>query len=176
MDKLEMLKKRLMACFIDCVLIGSVAIILHIPIRLVLPSYLLPIISSMIFLFAGFIILAKDGPTWFIEVLRGQSPGKKAVGLIVTKLDGKTNITFQESIVRNIPIAVPYVFACITQVVSQVASFVPILGGFIILGIAAVGFLVSNAIILFEVYMMYKDPDGRRWGDHKAVTKVIPYD
>lgn len=168
MEKIEMLKRRLMAGFIDCVLFGSVALILHIPVRILgLPEPIPSLFSFMIMLFFGFLLLAKDGPTWFIEALRGQSPGKKAIGLLVTKLDGRTNISWGDSINRNLPLAVPYLIAAMIQVLKNL----PIIGGFLI-WMAMLGFLVSALVIGIELIMMFKDPEGRRWGDHRACTKV----
>jgi len=173
MDKIEMLKKRIMACFIDCVLIGSIAIMVHLPLAILrLPSLINSFFSIMIFLFFGFLLLAKDGPTWAIGPLMGQSPGKKVVGLIVTKLDGKTNISFAESIKRNLPLGLPYAFAIVFQIIGIIPlDFIRTL----LLVLGFLGFLISIGIIGLELLAMYKDPDGRRWGDHQAMTKVVPF-
>ena len=171
-EKLELLKRRLMACFIDCVLIGTLSILAHIPLRIIgLPQLIEILMSGMIFLFFGFLVLAKDGPTWFIDFLRGQSPGKKAFGIIVVKPDGKTNITFKESIIRNIPLGIPYFIA----VFCQAVRIIPFISGFLLF-FAFLGFLVSLVIILVETLLIYKDPEGRRWGDKQAETKVVAYD
>ncbi len=167
-----MLKNRIMACFIDFVLIGSLAILMHVPLRIIgFPGLIEALFSSMIFMFFGFLILAKDGPTWFIDFLHGQSPGKKAVGLIVTKLDGRSNISFQESIIRNIPLGLPYFFAFFCRVVHHI----PLISWFLLF-VGLLGFIACPIIICLEILMIYKDPEGRRWGDHKAGTRVVPFE
>lgn len=167
--KLDMLKRRIIACFVDVVFLGALAFIIHIGLRIIpFPDIIRDFFSGLIFAFFGFLTLAKDGPTWFIEMLRGQSPGKKAMGLIVVKLDGKTNISFRDSIVRNIPMGLPYALALFVQI----ARYVPFISGYLIL-MAIPGFLLCWAVVGLELLLMYKDPEMRRWGDYRAETRVV---
>lgn len=167
--KLDMLKRRVIACFVDVVFLGALAGILQIFLRVIPYDILRDILALMVTSFFCFVTLAKDGPTWFIEALRGQSPGKKAMGLIVTKLDGQTNITFRDSIVRNIPLAVPYGILLIPMIGSYL-TFIPRI---VFFSIGLLGALVYLLLMGLEVLLMYKDPDMRRWGDKKAETRVV---
>jgi uncharacterized RDD family membrane protein YckC len=177
MEKMELFQKRLAAGAMDLILFGSVCMFLHVPLYWLNgmifggSAVILSFSSAILFLFFAFLIAAKDGPTWFIAPLQGQSPGKKAIGLIATKTDGRTNISWEESIKRNSPLCLPYLVA----VACQFFRMVPFISGFLLI-IAMLGLLVSSAIIALEVLLIYKDPEGRRWGDKLAGTTVVPFD
>jgi len=85
----------------------------------------------------------------------GQSPGKQLIGLKVVRTDGDLPVTFMESILRNIPFAIVYLF-----------FIIPFLGWilFIIAGLP---------ILLFESYLVCTDEKGRRIGDTIAQTMVV---
>ena len=176
-EKMELFQKRLAAGGLDLVLFGSTCIFLHVPLYWFNSwifggsAVILSSLSSLLFLFFAFLIAAKDGPTWFIAPLQGQSPGKKAIGLIVTKPDGRTNISWEESIKRNSPFCLPY----LTGVMCQVFRLVPFISGFLLI-FAMLGLLVAVAIIALEVLLIYKDPEMRRWGDKFADTVVVAYE
>ncbi len=85
----------------------------------------------------------------------GQSPGKKLIGLRVVNEEDSSRISFKESVLRNVPFGIVYLF-----------FIVPILGWilFIILGLP---------ILFFESYLICSATDGIRVGDILARTKVI---
>lgn len=85
----------------------------------------------------------------------GQSPGKRLIGLQVLHETDASPISFKESIERNIPFAIVYIF-----------SIIPFLGWllFVIVGIP---------ILLFESYLICFDEKGIRVGDILAGTQVV---
>lgn len=88
----------------------------------------------------------------------GQSIGKRLVGFKVISLTDGGPCTIKQSIIRNLPIIVPTLFALIP------------LWGWILSGLFALGFLV------FEVYLLFKLDSGHRLGDVMADTSVMGSD
>jgi uncharacterized RDD family membrane protein YckC len=85
----------------------------------------------------------------------GQSPGKQLIGLKVVLVDGDRPITFMESILRNIPFAIVYLF-----------FIIPFLGWILLI-------IIGIPILLFESYLVCTDEKGRRIGDTIAQTMVV---
>lgn len=85
----------------------------------------------------------------------GQSPGKRMIGLQVLHEKEGSPISFKESIERNIPFAIVYIF-----------SIIPLLGWLLL-------FIVGLPILLFESYLVYHDEKGIRVGDILAGTQVV---
>ena len=85
----------------------------------------------------------------------GQSPGKHLIGLKVVGIDGDKPITFMESILRNIPFAIAYLFLII-----------PFLGWIFLI-------IIGIPILLFESYLVCTDEKARRMGDTIAQTMVV---
>ena len=112
--------------------------------------------------FAGIgYILVRDGLD--VEMVNRQSVGKKVMGLKTVRLDGEA-MDIPASVRRN------WMFA-----LGTLASFfvwVPILG-FVAVIIAA---LLSFLIGVYEIYLVFTESEGRRWGDSFAGTKVIETD
>jgi len=85
----------------------------------------------------------------------GHSPGKRLIGLeVIHEADG-SNISFKESIERNIPFAIVYFF-----------SIIPFLGWLLFI-------IVGLPILLFESYLVWHDDKGIRVGDILAQTQVV---
>lgn len=105
---------------------------------------LIPIVGWLI----GFLyMLLRDGLT------DNGSLGKKLLNLQVTTLQG-AQVTYAESIRRNIIFAIPTVF-----------SIIPFVGWFISIGLALI-------IYILEIVTMAGDPQGQRYGDRWAETIV----
>lgn len=85
----------------------------------------------------------------------GRSPGKSLIGLKVVHEKGAIPVSFKESILRNIPLAIVYIF-----------SIIPFLGWVLFI-------IVGLPILLFESYLVYHDEKGIRVGDILAGTQVI---
>ena len=85
----------------------------------------------------------------------GQSPGKRITKLKVVKREGLESISFKESIFRNIPFAIVYIF-----------FIVPFLGWFLLV-------IVGLPILLLECYLICSSDESTRVGDIIADTKVI---
>ncbi len=85
----------------------------------------------------------------------GQSPGKKLIGLRVVHEGDGTSVSFKESIERNIPFAIVYIF-----------SIIPFLGWLLFI-------VVGLPVLLFESYLVCFDEKGIRVGDILAGTQVI---
>jgi uncharacterized RDD family membrane protein YckC len=165
------LGKRLVATFIDFVLVGVAAVVISLPAYFILPSTpvnLGALANAIVWGLGAAAILLKDMP-FQIGPLDGQSPGKKAMGIRVTDMNKKP-ITMQQSVKRNLSPASGYVIATISSLLNVIR--IPIISGmmgfFIILPLMAISFLA----ILFEVYKIYSGPQNRRWGDELAGTIV----
>ena len=163
--------KRMIACFIDMVMLTTPFVFLNALFWFMpLPMFLKMIISSIMMIAAGVAVLLKDGP-YEVAILDKQSIGKKQLGLRVTKLDGTTAISWKDSIQRNLPLAIPYVFSALFPIVNILP--IKFIAWMINLGLGIVALLVTVAIAGFEAYNLFKDPDVRRWGDHQAGTMVM---
>lgn len=84
----------------------------------------------------------------------GRSLGKWLTGLKVIRL-GPEPIDFQASMLRNLPVAAPFLL-----------YLVPAVGPFL-------AFTIGLAILLIETYLGFYDPDGQRAGDTFAETLVV---
>jgi len=167
--------KRIIACFIDMVMItvpfAFLSAFFSLPF-FPLPGFIKVIITSAMMLAAGACVLLKDGPYEVAVVgLAKQSIGKKALGLRVTKLDGTTSPTWKESIQRNFPLAIPYCLSALVLLINIIP--IPLITWLmnLILGVSI--FIVSLGIAGFEAYNLFKDPDVLRWGDRQAGTMVM---
>ena len=165
------LGKRLIATFIDCVLVGVAAVIISLPAFFILPSSpvnLGALANAIVWGLAAAAILLKDTP-FQAGPLDGQTPGKKAMGIRVTDMN-RNPITMQQSIKRNLIPASGYVLAAISSLLNVIR--IPIISGmmgfFIILPLMCISFLA----MLFEVYKIYSGEQNRRWGDTLAGTIV----
>jgi uncharacterized RDD family membrane protein YckC len=84
----------------------------------------------------------------------GRSAGKLLSGLKVVRVDGEP-MDFSASLLRNLPIAAPFVL-----------YVVPAIGPFL-------AYTVGIALLLVESYLGFYDPDGQRAGDTLAETLVV---
>jgi uncharacterized RDD family membrane protein YckC len=88
----------------------------------------------------------------------GQSVGKKLMGFAVLSLEDGKPCSMKQSLVRNLPISVPLVFAII-----------PLWGWIFCL-------ILLIPLCLLEVYLLFKLDSGHRLGDVMADTTVIGND
>jgi uncharacterized RDD family membrane protein YckC len=88
-------------------------------------------------------------------LLSGQSIGKRLGGVKVVHVPTRTSATLLQSMIRNSPFALAFVFYA-----------VPIVGWFLLL-------IVGLPLVAFEAYMVYSDSLGIRIGDVFADTQVI---
>ena len=88
----------------------------------------------------------------------GQSVGKKFVGFSVISLEDGTPCSVKQSVIRNLPIIIPLIFAII-----------PFWGWLISL-------IIGVPFIALEVYLLYKLDSGHRLGDVMADTTVMAND
>ncbi len=106
-------------------------------------------------------ILVRDGLD--IELINRQSIGKKLLGLKAVRLDGE-DMDIATSVRRN------WMFAL--GALAGIVAWIPILGFLAVLGISLISFLIG----VYEVYLVFTDTEGRRWGDTFGGTKVIEID
>ena len=102
--------------------------------------------------------LIKDGLE--VEFMKGRSLGKKLMGLQPVRIKNQP-MDISASIKRN------WIF-----VIAGVASFlrgIPLVGWLIVLVSVILGILAA----LYEIYLVVNNPEGRRWGDIFAGTRVI---
>jgi len=88
----------------------------------------------------------------------GQSVGKKFIGFAVISLEDGKPCSVKQSVIRNLPIIIPLVFAIIP------------LWGWII------AFVIGIPLMCLEVYLIYKLDSGHRLGDVMADTSVMAND
>lgn len=106
---------------------------------------------------AGYLVV-RDGMQ--VGALKYRSVGKYVMGLNVVRLDGRT-MDIEVSVQRNWMFGIGIVGAAVARV--------PFVGGILAL---AVG-LAAVALVAYEVYNVYTDPSGRRWGDRLGNTRVV---
>lgn len=165
--------KRLIAGFIDLTLIGCLVAFMHVPLMVllaVLPGFLVTLVSTLIVTLGGVLILLKDAP-YQIAVLDKQSIGKKVMNLRVVKGPDRQPITTADSVARNFLLAVPYFVAAALSLLNLLPF--RILVGVIVMVLAAFLLILVLALYGFEIFTMFKDLEGRRWGDQKAGTMVV---
>lgn len=173
MEISDYIKRRFGAAFIDSVMLGAVCVLLHVPMALLIkilpiPSFMNYVWSVFLLLLFGAITLFKDGPI-DLPMLPGQSIGKKVFNLKVTKLDGKTPISFRESLARNLPIAVPYFWMSGLWLVQ----IIPVVGWYLFIGMFILGVFGITGVAGYEAFLVFRDPENRRWGDRQAGSRVV---
>ncbi len=109
-------------------------------------------------LLGGLYILLRDGLD--VEYLRGRSLGKTLMKLRVVREDGQP-MDLGTSVRRNWTLSL--------GLLITVLALIPILGwiaGFFLA-------LVIPIVVIIEAVLVFMDPDGRRFGDRTAGTKVV---
>ncbi len=89
----------------------------------------------------------------FSDTGNGFSVGKKVTGLKVIMTDGKEP-SFKASAIRNAPILLTFI-----------SIYIPFLG--------IIFLFFAFSFIIFEIYLIWKEPERQRFGDLIASTKVI---
>lgn len=119
----------------------------------------IPVLGSLL---GAAYILVRDGLEF--EFMDGRSVGKKLMKLRPVRDDGgKMDLT--TSVMRNWPLALGSLAGLVT--------YGPFLG---IIALSLLLSLIGGIIGLIEVYLVLTAPDGRRWGDKLAHTRVIEVD
>ena len=103
-------------------------------------------------------VLLRDGLDY--EFMDKRSIGKKIMKLRPVRLDGKP-MDMRTSVMRNLPLTLGSL--------AQILLFVPILGWILVPFVLIAGIVV----VIIEIVRVFNDPEGRRWGDQLAGTKVI---
>lgn len=86
----------------------------------------------------------------------GQSVGKKFMGFAVVSLIDGSPCSIKQSVIRNLPLSVPLIFAIIPM------------WGWIFT------FLIGSVLCAVEVYFLFHLDSGHRVGDVMADTTVVP--
>lgn len=92
--------------------------------------------------------------------IQNRSVGKHIMGLQAKRLDGQP-MDIETAVKRN------WMFGL--GAITAVLDVIPFLGTMIALILSPIGLL----IVLFEIYNVVTDDEGRRWGDKQADTKVV---
>ncbi len=103
-------------------------------------------------------VLTRDGLAF--DFMDGRSIGKKLMKLRPVRLDGQP-MDLGTSVMRNWPLTLGSL--------AQVLLFIPVIGWILIPFVGLAGLVIA----VIEVVRVMNDPDGRRWGDQLAGTKVI---
>ncbi len=114
-----------------------------------------PLLGGLV---GGLYLVARDG--FEVGPLRFRSPGKYVMGLDLVRLDGGP-VSLETSVQRNWMLGL--------SSVAGAFIVVPIVGG----ALASFLSLAGLGLILFEIYNVFADPVGRRWGDRLGNTKVV---
>lgn len=162
----QILQKRLLATFIDLVLVGVISSLLIFVAVFILPSILSSIFSFFVFMASSVLILIKDMP-FKIGELDSQTPGKKAMNIRVTDLQGNP-ISLKQSIQRNAILAMPYVVSAL----GSLFAMIPIIGVVGTLLIVLPLMMITFIANCYEIYRIYSGERNRRWGDEFAGTIV----
>lgn len=167
----DIFAKRLIAGFIDGVIIGATASVLLLPGMIFLPKSPVSIASVygfFVFCAAAALMLIKDMPYKFWE-LENQTPGKKVMHIKVTDLQGNP-INMGMSIKRNFLPAVPFMVSAISMLftVIHIPIISPIIGFVVFLPMS----MLATLAVIFEVYRLYAGERNRRFGDTTAGTIV----
>ena len=131
--------RRLLAKAVDLVVVSLLAG----------PPILYPVGPFLGFLYS----IVADG--FRVGRLRGQSVGKKLLGLQVIELKDEEPCDWMHSIVRNAPVGVATFF-----------GMIPVAGWI-------VAMLLGIPLLILEVVLMFKAHHGRRLGDSMAQTEVV---
>lgn len=114
-----------------------------------------PLLAGLV---GGIYLVCRDG--FELGPLHFRSVGKYVLGLGLTRLDGRP-VTLETSVQRNWMLGL--------SSIAGVFVVVPIVGG----ALASLVSLGGLGLILFEIYNVFDDPAGRRWGDRLGNTKVV---
>jgi uncharacterized RDD family membrane protein YckC len=104
-------------------------------------------------------------------VLHGKSVGKSSQNLRVVRVGGGP-ITFQESMRRNAIFAIGSALG----LVSATLQLVPCLGDAVaclLMPLWILGVFVSLGAAIYEILRITQDPEGVRYGDQLAATRVV---
>lgn len=169
----DILQKRIIGGFIDFVIVGAATSFMYMPGAVFLPGGTFNLSNAygfFLFTAAAIILLVKDMP-FKVGPLENQTPGKKAMGIKVCKLNGEP-IDMNLSIKRNLLTASPYIAAAISMLFSvihiQYVTFFISLIAFAVLSTASI------VALGYEMYGIHSDSQGRKWGDKYAETIVKP--
>ena len=167
----DIFAKRLIAGFIDGVIIGAAATILLLPGMIFLPKSPVNIASVygfFVFTAAAVLMLIKDMPYKFWE-LDNQTPGKKVMHIKVTDLQGNP-ISMGMSMKRNFLPAVPFMVSAISMLftVIHIPFITPIIGFVVFLPMS----MLAVIAVIFEIVRIYLGERHRRFGDTMAGTIV----
>lgn len=103
-------------------------------------------------------VLARDGLDF--DFMDGRSIGKKLMKLRPVRLDGQP-MDLSTSVMRNWPLTLGSL--------AQVLIYIPVIGWILIPFVGIAGLV----LVVIEILRVLNDPEGRRWGDQLAGTKVI---
>lgn len=144
--------KRFLALFIDGIIAGVIYGVLSAIVQAIIPGFWTGLWMGALIggIAGGAYMLVRDGLD--LDFMKGRSLGKKVIKLRPERLDGGP-MNLETSIKRNWTLSLGYLGA------------VPVVGW--ILGLASLG------LVVYEIYKVLTDPQGRRWGDELAGTKVV---
>lgn len=114
-----------------------------------------PLIGGLV---GAIYLVVRDGIN--VGPVRYRSVGKHLMGLGLVRLDGRS-VNLEVSVQRN------WMFGL--GALGGLLGAVPIVGGLL----APLVSLAGMALLAFEVYNVFSDPAGRRWGDRLGNTKVV---
>jgi uncharacterized RDD family membrane protein YckC len=103
-------------------------------------------------------VLTRDGLEY--DFMDRRSIGKKIMKLRPVRLDGQP-MDVRTSVMRNWPLTIGSL--------AQVLLYVPVVGWVLLPFVAIAGVVIA----VLEVVRVLTDPEGRRWGDLLAGTKVV---
>lgn len=138
-------------------------------------GYFLGVVVAMIPFVNAFLPLQLTMVLYFLTrdyFFEGRGVGKNFMGLQVVDVQTEQPPTIIQSVQRNIILLAPFV---VLQLVGMVLRFVPIawLNDQVVNLVNLVGMVYCAVVIPMEAYRVYSKPDGARFGDELAGTKII---
>jgi|GEM_PF-297020 len=112
-------------------------------------------------------------------IFSGNSLGKKMMKIKIVTAGGEP-LTFTHSAKRNFVFAVPYLFLFIQNLLGFIGAILPsaitCLAGAVGLILWVLQVIIALAVlgfIIWEIITITKEPEGVRWGDQFAGTRVV---
>jgi uncharacterized RDD family membrane protein YckC len=175
MTNSELQKNRFIAALIDFLAAGAIYVVFAI--LSVIFAFIHSAVGALMSVIGALAVigffLARD------IVFSGNSFGKKMMK-VKTVTAGGEPLTFTHSAKRNFVFAVPYLFLFLTNLLGFIGAILPsvvtCMAGVVGLILWIVQVILSLAVlgfIIWEIITITKEPDGVRWGDTFAGTRVV---
>ncbi|MBN2432085.1 MAG: RDD family protein [Acidobacteria bacterium] len=175
MTNSELQKNRFIAALIDFLIAFAIYVVFAI--LSVILAFIHSAIGALLSVIGALVVmgffLARD------MVFSGNSLGKKLMKIKTVTAGGEA-LSFTHSAKRNFVFAVPYLFLFVQNLLGFIGAILPsavsCLAGVVGLILWVLQVIIALAVlgfIIWEIITITKEPDGIRWGDTFAGTRVV---